>query len=359
MSKEVLKINFKDYRKYIIIGLILLILYISFLVVKPIISPILTGAVLAYIFYPAYKWIYKKVKIKCCAAAIVSVIVILLIIIPGFFLLNSLTKEVYTAYILAKQRIGTGIITGCADKENALCEITNAFKEFTSDNRFQFYFSQGMEKMTSSLTERITNFIFTIPKRLLEVFITFFVMYYLFKDGKELVERLKYLIPLGEKHQNLIIGQSKRIAYGVVYGTIIVVLVQGALAAFGFFIFGIPTPIIWGILTAFCALIPFIGTAFIWLPASLILIAQGYLEGEPFMILKGFGLMIYGALIIASIDNIIKPKIISKRTQTHPIIILMGVLGGLALLGVVGALIGPLLLSLLIKTAELYKNGSL
>lgn len=350
------KIDFKECKKYILIALIALLIYFAYLIVKPLVIPILTGAVLAYIFYPVYKPIYKKIKIKSLSAAIVSIIVILLITIPGFFLLNSISKEVYEAYLIGKQKIGTGLIAECEDQTNTLCNIVNTIKEFTTQPKFQFYLEQGLARLTSTAAEKITRFAFTLPRIFLGIFITFFVMYYLFKDGDKVVSRIKNIFPVDKVNQELIIEQSKNITFGVIYGVILVALIQGALGALGFLIFGISTPIIWGIFMAFAALIPIIGTAVIWLPAALILIIRGILGAESILVWKGIGLILYGALIISSIDNLIKPRIIAGKAKVHPIIILIGVLGGIALLGFIGALIGPLLLSLLITLAKIYKD---
>jgi len=240
-----------------------------------------------------------------------------------------------------------------------VCNIINEFQEYTSDPKFQFYLEQGLGKLTSSFAEAITKFIFSIPKRILEIFIAFFVMYYLFKDGDNIIPKVQNLLPVDKKHQQIIIKQSKLITYGVIYGAILVALIQGVLGTMGFYIFGISTPIVWGILMAFCALVPVIGTAIIWLPAAIVLMINGYIGGESILIWKSIGLIIYGILIIASVDNLIKPKIISAKTRIHPIIILIGVIGGIALLGFIGALIGPLLLSLSITIAKIYQKDGI
>jgi len=352
----VFKIGFLEYKKYVTIGLVILLVYFAYLIIKPILIPILAGVVLAYIFYPIYRYFNVKLKSKTISAALISAIIILLITIPGFILLNTLSREAYLASTLAKQKIKTGIIAECVNKENTICNMVNSFKEFTSDPEFEFYLKQGLSKVTTTVAEKITNFVFTIPKRLLEVFITFFVMYYLFKDGDHLVSKIKNIFPVGRRDQEMIINQSKNITYGVIYGVILVALIQGGLAAFGFYIFGIPTPLIWGIFTAFASLIPLIGTAFVWLPAALLLMIKGYLGPETIFFWKGIGLIIYSVLIVSSIDNILKPRIIAGKTKVHPIVILIGVIGGIALMGFIGALIGPLLLSILINIVETYKD---
>ncbi|MBW2977727.1 AI-2E family transporter [Candidatus Woesearchaeota archaeon] len=351
------KIDFKEYRKYIILALMVLLAYFAYLVVKPLIVPILSGGVLAYIFYPVYKIIKRLLRFKTLSAGLMSLIIILLIAIPGFFLLNAISKETYEAYIIGKQKIGTGIITECADKTNALCNMVNSIKQTTANPEYKFYLEQGLGKLTSTLTEKITGFLLTIPKRLLELFIAFFVMYYLFKDGDKIVHKIKNIFPVDRAHQEMIINQSKKITYGVIFGVILVALIQGTVGALGFYIFGISTPLIWGIFMAFTALIPIIGTALIWLPAALLFILRGVLASESILIWKGIGLIIYGVVIISAIDNVVKPKIISTKTKVHPIIILIGVIGGIALLGFIGAIIGPLILSLLLTVIEIYKDG--
>ena len=353
-----IRIDFKEYRKYIVVAIIILTLYLAYLIVKPILIPILTGGVLAYIFYPLYKLINKKIKIKAVSAALISFLIILLVFIPGFFLVNAVSGEIYQAYILGKQRIGVGLISECINKDTGICNIVNLIRGYTSEPRVQFYLDQGLGKLSSNLAETLTSFVFSIPKRILEIFIAFFIMYYLFKDGGHITERIERLLPVDRKHQEIIIQKSKNITYGVIYGAILVALIQGALGALGFYIFGISTPIFWGILMAFCAIVPVIGTALVWFPAALIMLIQGYMGAGSIFFLKGIGLIIYGVLIVSSIDNVIKPRIIAGRTKVHPIIILMGVIGGIALLGFIGALIGPLLLSLLVTIAEIYeKNG--
>ena len=351
--------NAREYKKYVILALIILVVYAVFLIIKPILIPILSGAVLAYIFYPVYKMIHKKTKIKTLSAAIMSIIIILLLVIPGFFLLNVISRETYLSYALIKQKVKGGIVKECAKQDSLVCNIINEFQEYTSDPKFQFYLEQGLGKLTSSFAEAITKFIFSIPKRILEIFIAFFVMYYLFKDGDNIIPKVQNLLPVDKKHQQIIIKQSKLITYGVIYGAILVALIQGVLGTMGFYIFGISTPIVWGILMAFCALVPVIGTAIIWLPAAIVLMINGYIGGESILIWKSIGLIIYGILIIASVDNLIKPKIISAKTRIHPIIILIGVIGGIALLGFIGALIGPLLLSLSITIAKIYQKDGI
>jgi predicted PurR-regulated permease PerM len=110
---------------------------------------------------------------------------------------------------------------------------------------------------------------------------------------------------------------------------------------------------------AILALVPLFGTAFVWLPASIYLLVLGAAEADQTMVWRGIGLIIWGALVVSSIDNILKPKIIGDRAGIHPGLILVGALGGLATIGFIGFVIGPLILGLLKTFIDIYEKEEL
>lgn len=130
----------------------------------------------------------------------------------------------------------------------------------------------------------------------------------------------------------------------------------GFVAIIGFYIFGFPFPIFWGVMVAFFSLIPPVGTAIIWVPASLYMVLTGYLTQDYITMAKGVGLFVYGVLIISTIDNILRIKIIQAKADVHPLIVIAGVIGGVNLFGIVGLFLGPILLSLLITYFETFRE---
>jgi predicted PurR-regulated permease PerM len=141
-----------------------------------------------------------------------------------------------------------------------------------------------------------------------------------------------------------------------VFGQLFVALALGFVAIIGFYVFGVPFPIFWGVMTAFFALIPPVGTAIIWVPASLYMVLSGYLTQDYITIAKGVGLFVYGVLIISTIDNILRIKIIQAKADVHPLIFIAGVIGRVNLFGVVGLFLGPILLPLLITYFETFRE---
>jgi len=154
------------------------------------------------------------------------------------------------------------------------------------------------------------------------------------------------VLSMKKKKYFFLIKRLKEIIHGVVYGYIIVALIQGILGGLGFFIFGINSPIFWGMVMSIFALIPFIGTGVIWLPASLLLIFDGIFQNSNNLLFKGIGLLIYSFIFVSSLDNFLRPKLMSDKAKVHPLILFLGVLGGIFFFGPIGVIAGPLILSL-------------
>jgi predicted PurR-regulated permease PerM len=166
-------------------------------------------------------------------------------------------------------------------------------------------------------------------------------------DHEIAIAKIKDWIPLKKTHKDNIFKQFAEFTHATVYGQFIVALAQGAVATIAYFAFGISSPLVWGLLTAFFALIPFIGTGIIWIPMGITLLINAEIA-------RGIGLLLVGVLIISSIDNFMKPRIIGKRTRLHPVLVLVGVVGGLLAMGLIGIVVGPLIISLLISFIEVY-----
>jgi predicted PurR-regulated permease PerM len=261
-------------------------------------------------------------------------------------------------YIRAKQHILTGDILDidCAGKETLLCRGSIVLKGWVEDPEVKFYLQDLLGRFASMAIEKTSNVLFSLPSIILQIIITFFILFYLFKDGPELVKKCKDLLPLKRKYKAMVYLKLKETTHAVMYGSILIAMIQGALGALGFWFFGIKAFVIWGLVMAIFALVPFVGTAIIWIPAGLFLIAKGATQGNTMMVWKGVGLLIYGTFIISSADNILKPKLIGDRAGLHPVIVLLGVLGGLSLFGFAGFIIGPLILTTLKSFIDIYQK---
>ena len=309
MEDHILKKN----SKYLFLGAFLIIALLAFLVVKSFIASLLTSIVLAYLFYPLYKKLAKSVKYKSVAAMIMVIFSIIIILAPTFFVINSLVKETLPIYNYVR-----------SNELNLGPEISSALNKV-----FQFLLNEASE------------IALTIPTFLVHAFVTMFLFYYFLKDGEKLAKQIKELIPMDKTHRENLFTEFKNVTHAIVYGLILTGIIEGAIGVLGFYIFDVPSPLLWGLIMVILTILPGIGTSFIWAPAGLIKIIQGDL-------FNGIGLLIYGFLFISGTEAVLKPRFIGKKSNIHPALIVLGVFGGIQLLGFIGLFFGPLILVIFI-----------
>ena len=345
------------YRKTIFTLIFIVLILLSFLIIKPVLTAVLTGIIFSYIFYPLYSRINKKILNKNISSLITSLLVILIITLPLFFILNTISKEAYTTYLLSRQKLASGqFLTTCESVDNPICEITNYVANKINDPQIKYNIDTTIKNATNKIRESILDIVLSIPIFLLNMFIVLFVMFFLFKDGKILVNKAGRILPLKDKYRKHIFKKLNDMTHAVIYGSIVIAIIQGTLGGIGFLIFGLPSPLLLGIVMIFAALIPYIGCSIIWFPASLILIFSGYTNMETTLVIKGILLMLYGVFIISTVDNILRPKIIGSRGGLHPVLVLLGVVGGIQFLGFIGIIIGPIILAMLVTFIGIYEE---
>ncbi len=333
-------------------------IWLVFLVIRPFIAALLVSIFLCYLFYPFYKWVKKKVKNENAAAFIVSFIIILLLLAPLFFVLNTLTREAYVSYLTSKQKILTigTFFKNCDPNQTPLCRFINYIGDFLDEPKVKYHLQNTVEKVTSYIIDTVSNLVFSIPRFVLNFFVMVFTLFYLFKDGPIILNDLRRTLPLRDIYKRHLFEKFGKVTFAIIYGHIVVAIIQGILGGIGFFIFGMPSPVIWGIVMAFAALIPFIGTAIVWLPAALFKLFGGISANNTGEVIGAMLFILYGIIIISSIDNVLRPKIIGNKAKVHPVLILVGVLGGLYLLGSVGIVVGPLVLALFVTFVRAYER---
>jgi predicted PurR-regulated permease PerM len=172
-------------------------------------------------------------------------------------------------------------------------------------------------------------------------------LYYMFKDGPEFVRKIVRLSPLPDAQDEHILTKLSLSIRSVVLGTLTVALIQGILTAFGFALFGISQPVLWGSVAAIGALIPGVGTSFVF--AGVVLVS---LLGGNYGV--ALGLAIWGMFAVGLVDNLLGPYLMSRGAKLHPFAVLLAVLGGVVLFGPVGFLVGPVALSFFMVLLELY-----
>ena len=338
------------YLKYLFVALFLFVLYVSYLVIKPFLVSVLAGMLIAFVFFPIYNFFQKKIKSKTVSALLVSLVILLLVSVPVVYFVDKASDEARFIYLRAKQRLASDNVLGlqCGDNNQStalLCSVNR----FVSEPDFRFYLQDVVSKGATYVITKASNLLISLPRIALNLFVAFFIAFYLFIEGNVFIYRIKRGLPLAAHHRKQIFDKLNDMGHAVIYGSIIIALIQGFLGGVGFWLFGVSSPILWGLAMAVFALIPFLGTAVIWAPASIILI----LTGHPG---NGIGLAIFGMFIVSTIDNFLRPKLVGKRARVHPVLVLLGAIGGIAMMGFIGFFIGPLIIALLKAFIDIYET---
>ena len=351
-KKEEIKSNLY---KITFITIIIILLALSFYIAKPFLIAIISGILLAFIFYPIYKLFLTKIKNKTTTAIITTLIILLFFAIPVLLMGNVMAKETANMFLNVKNSVITGdIITKECTDNGLICVTIQKINTALLHPESKSQIISFVNKIVAFIAEKLGEIIISIPGMILNLAIALFTTFYFLRDGDKFIQLIKNTIPIDSRHQEKIMFQLIEVVKALVYGTLIIAVVQGLLTMIGFFIFGVPSPILWGAVTMFFALIPFVGAWVVWFPASMYLLFSGYVHDQNSLIWKGIGLALYGMLIISTSDNWLKPILVGERAKVHPILILVGVLGGLIAFGFIGIILGPLILAMMQKVIEIY-----
>ena len=349
------KISKKEYQKYMLIGLSLITLYFAYKIVLPFMIAILTSAVIAIAIYPFFERVEKKFKNTSTASAVTVVAVVIIVIVPLIILLNMFVNQSWTAYLSFKKTVISGQLLRSACTLGFFCELSEDLQDITQENEFKYYLQSLGDRVQSAVFNYSSELILDLPNKLLQLFFFVLFLYYFLLDGSRILKFIKELLPLNAKHQDHLIKKTNDTIHAVIYGQVLTAFVQGALGAIIFAMLGITSPVFWGAVMMIFAILP-IGTWVIWLPAALNLILTGVAWETNALIWKGVILLILGTGFISTIDNIIKPYMITKKIKLNFGLVMIGLFGGLYWFGFVGLVIGPLVLTLLIAAFDIYQE---
>ncbi|GAB4546617.1 MAG: AI-2E family transporter [Thermodesulfovibrionia bacterium] len=331
----------------ILLGIILILFYLLYKILSPFLITIAWAMVLSIVFYPLYKFILRFLKRPWASSLLTLMIILLFIIGPFIFIIGSLVDDVTTLYTTIEER-GFESITGLIEHP-IIKDVTERLK--ASRILEDFDLKESAITALKGIGGYIAQNISSIFKNTIVLIINFFIMcfttFYFLKDGNALVNFIKGLLPFTETQRERLEERVRESVIAAIYGGIAVGIAQGLLGGIGFYIFGISSPVFWGTTMVFFSLVPVFGTFLIWFPAGIILILMGNH-------LNGIGLIIYGALIISSVDNIIKPIVIGGRTRLHILMVFFSVLGGIKFFGFIGFILGPIIIALCLSILEMY-----
>lgn len=336
----------KNYNLYFFFTVLIGITILAFFVLQPFIIPCVLGAVLAYLFFPLYGRLIRLIKSKSLSAGVVILAVLLLIIVPLSALSFLVIKESQSAindFTSGDNNVEKIISDGISNLSRLHLlgdfeisklinqeEIVNLIKNFSKNT---IGLLQGAYKSISNL--------------IINGFVMFFALFYFLIDGERLVKRIKELSPIKDKYEDILIKKFNTTIKALMRETFLIAFIQGFLSGVLFWAAGVISPIVLGVIAGIFSFLPNVGAGIVWLPVGLIMITIGH-PVEGIIILLG------GALVISTIDNFLRPKLMGRSSQIHPLLILLSTLGGLLVFGLSGFIIGPIIIALFLVMWEIY-----
>jgi predicted PurR-regulated permease PerM len=332
--------NGKKIGGYITLGLVAIIFVLAFFVLRPIFMSIVAGLILTYIFYPVYLKVFSIIKERNISAFIICLLLFLFILVPTWFLMPILARQLFEVYLFLQNANFAEILKGIFSASPGL-----SADFYASANNF-------LNKFATSLLTRSTSFILNLPTLLFHIMTIFLVLFFALRDGNELRDYVKSLSHLSPETEDILYKKFKYLTNSILFGQVIVGIVQGLVTGLGFLIFGVPNTLTLTIVTIFVGILPIIGPWLVWIPVDIFLFIDGRTG-------SAIGLLIYSLAIISWIDVPIRPLLLSKKAEINSGIVLLGMIGGLFVFGVLGLVLGPLILAYFLLILDFYRTKKL
>jgi len=308
--------------------------------VAPFLKPILFALIFAVVFYPAHAQIRRRLHNSNVAAAVSTTAVIVLIGGFSFFVGRALVSGLQDIY----ESLGTPgktserLVAFLVQVAERIVARASHYLPISVPNLQGVLLAQS-EKAVSSILGATAAFLGTLSSFGLNTFIAIVVLFSLLRDGKSMLRKAAVILPLRTGQASRLFSLVRETLHAIVYGTLAMAAIQGALTGVAFWFLGLASPVVWGLLATVLAVLPVVGTTLVWLPAAAMLLVSGHW-------IKAIILIVWGLAVVHPIDNILRPYLIGSRVRLSPLYVFFAVVGGVKAFGAVGLFMGPLILSM-------------
>lgn len=330
--------------------LLLLVVSIAFVwILWPLYGAVLWAIIVAVVFAPFCRRLSRRMRRPSLAALVTLTLIILVVILPLTLITASLVREATGIY----QRLQSGEL----DIGRFFQRSFDALPGWAAAllERFGLTNLAEVQSRLSSSLLRASQFIATQAVSIgqttfdfvVSLFVMLYLLFFLLRDGDALSARIRRTVPLRPEQQRALFDEFVIVIRATIKGSVVVALVQGALGALILWILGVKAALFWGVLMAVLSLLPAVGTALVWLPVAVYFLVTG-------AVWQGLVLIAYGVLVIGLVDNFLRPMLVGRDTRMPDYVVLVATLGGLAIFGFNGFVIGPVVAAVFMATWETF-----
>ncbi|MDQ1813531.1 AI-2E family transporter [Massilia sp. CCM 9210] len=323
-------------------------------ILAPYAGAIFWGVVLAILFAPLNRWLLKKTNHKPNLAALLTLLsIVVMVILPLSLIAVSLVDQAATVY----EMVRSGDLTVGSYFKKIMAALpqwaVNLLERFdlTTLSKLQQKMTEGASQVSQTVARQaihVGSYTFDL---MVSMCIMLYLLYFLLRDGQALAARIKSAVPLSRKYKQRLFSNFTAVTRATVKGNILVAVAQGALGGLIFWFLDVQAPVLWAVVMAFLSLLPAIGAALVWAPVAVYFLVTG-------SIWEGVVLSVFGVVVIGLVDNILRPILVGKDTKMPDYVVLLSTVGGMALFGLNGFVIGPVVAALFIAAWDLFASAS-
>jgi predicted PurR-regulated permease PerM len=325
-----------------LLGITVIALYLCYLLVQPFLPALAFALALAVITHPLYRAIQRRVTWPDAAASLAVVAVGLLVVTPVILVGRTLVAQVTAGVQTVQAELQSG---HWREVVGRVPWLGNVIAWIEAEVNPVAVAGRAGELIGPYVPSVVVGSAWTVAGLL----ITLFILFFFFRDSESALEMLRSLIPLSRSEADEVFMRIRDTIQASIFGSVTVALVQGTLGGLMFWILGLPAPVLWGAVMALLALVPMLGTFLVWGPAAIYLALSG--QWGKAVVLVG-----WGAVAIGLIDNLLYPFLVRTRMQLHTLPVFFAILGGVALIGAAGVVVGPLILSVTDALIDIWRR---
>ena len=335
-----------------ILAFVLLTIVLALMIFRFFVLDFVVAASIALLLGPLQRTLTKLMGGRgTVAAALLVLLVTIIIFVPILTSAMILTSQAGAFFAWLGPRLRPGELQKLLTEALPAHPLVTAWLEFAKTAGIP-PLADSLDRLAVGANELLQNAIARFGAALFDLMLFLLMLFFLLKDGGGLRSEFRRISPFSEEQETQIFDHISRTVKGVLQAMVVVPVAQGILAGLGFWWFGVPSPLVWGVCVVFAAFVPLIGSPLGWVPAAVYLFYTG--PTRP-----AVGLAIYGIVVISGIDNVIKPLILHGAAQIHPLLGFLSILGGVLAFGPLGFLVGPIVLSLVISGIRIYRDDVL
>ena len=327
-------------------GIVAILAYFVFLIFQPFLPALCWAIIIVVVSYPAYLWLAVRFR-PTVAALLCTLAVTVLLIVPALVIMAAFVRQ----GVQAVQHIQVQIANGHFDWVNRVwLDLQSRFPD-NDTTSLATVLSRYADNAAAYVAARLGTLLKNTALFLFHLSVTILAMFYLYRDGQSFMARIREVLPFDSLHSERMINEARDLIFASVVSSLVAAAAHGILGGIAFGLAGITAPVFWGVMMGFFSLVPLVGSALIWAPAAISLIANGHITA-------GILVAVFCSVVVGLVDNVLRPWVISGRAEMGGLVVFISVLGGISVFGLLGVVVGPIIVATGASLLDLYAPSS-